>query len=103
MHYIASGFMVERNFIATMSLGHPGSFHNVMILRHSQLYHERQTRFDHTIDYFEYLLGDLGYKGEDIFVMIQMGVHKVPPSMDDLILNPTTRCMQVTKCKWNGI
>lgn len=55
------------------------------------MYHERRTWFDHTNDYFEYLSGGLGFKSKDVFVMLQMGVHKVPPSVDDLALKSYNR------------
>lgn len=82
MQYIANSLMVERKFMATMTLGYPGSFHNVTILRHSQLYHEPQTRFDHTIDYFEYLLGDLGNKGVYMHKLVQFRTKTYPLRMD---------------------
>lgn len=67
-------------------LGYPGSFHDVIILRHSQFYREWHTTFTHTDDYFAYCLGDLGYKGEDMFIMHRMDVHKVPPIVEDLAI-----------------
>lgn len=40
--------------------------------------------FSHIGVYFEYLLGDSWYKGDDMLIMHEMGIYKVPLNMDDL-------------------
>jgi hypothetical protein len=37
--------------------------------------------FLHTNDYFEYLLGDLGYTDEEMFVMCNLGDMNLPLTM----------------------
>ena len=49
--------------------GYPGSFHDVNILRQSSLYKNWRQHFAHTDNYFEFLLGDPGYVGEEMFIM----------------------------------
>lgn len=49
--------------------GYPGSYHDVNILRQSSLYRNWRQHFEHRDDYFEYLLGDPGYVGEEMFIM----------------------------------
>jgi hypothetical protein len=60
--------------------GYPGSFHDVTILRHSELYENWRTFFTHSNDVTEYLLGDPGYSGADMFIMRRIGVHEVSPN-----------------------
>jgi hypothetical protein len=36
----------------------------------------------HKHDYFKYLFGDLGYMGEEMFVMQQLGKHEFAPRHD---------------------
>jgi hypothetical protein len=38
--------------------------------------------FVHTIEYYEYLLGDLGYMGKDMFVMCCVGKHEMTFEVD---------------------
>jgi hypothetical protein len=57
--------------------GYPGSFHDVTILRQSELYTSWRDYFTHNDEYIEYLLGDPGYAGADMFVMRRIGVHEV--------------------------
>jgi len=49
------------------------SHHDVTILWHSDMYVNWYKHFAHTYEYFEYLLGDLGYMGEYMFIMWQIG------------------------------
>ena len=53
--------------------GYPGTFHDVTCLRRSSLYQDWRQFFEHRDDYFEYLLGDPGYVGEDMFIMRRVG------------------------------
>ena len=46
-----------------VNLGYLGSYHNVSILRHSFLYKNRRTDFEHGDENFQYLLRDLGISG----------------------------------------
>jgi DDE superfamily endonuclease len=57
--------------------GYPGSFHDVTILRQSELYVSWRDYFTHNGEYIEYLLGDPGYAGADMFVMRRIRVHEV--------------------------
>jgi hypothetical protein len=58
--------------------GFPGSYHDVSILRASSLYQNWRSHFEHRDDYFEYLLGDPGYIGEDMFIMRRMAAREIP-------------------------
>jgi len=53
--------------------GYPGSLHDVNCLRQSDLYKNWRRYFTHSDEYFEYLLGDPGYVGEDMFIMRRIG------------------------------
>jgi DDE superfamily endonuclease len=48
--------------------GYPGSFHDVTIFRQSELYTNWKDYFTHNHEDIEYLLGDPGYAGADMFV-----------------------------------
>ncbi len=52
-----------------LDLGYVGSCHDVSILRQSDDQTNQHQHFVHTDKYFEYLLGNPGYMGEDMFVM----------------------------------
>ncbi len=56
-----------------LEVGYQCSFHDVTILHESHLYKNQLQFFVHTNEYFEYVLGDLGHLGEEIFVMHQLG------------------------------
>lgn len=58
--------------------GYPGSFHDVTILRNSDLHANWRNYFTHTDETMEYLLGDPGYSGSDMFIMRRVGVHEIP-------------------------
>jgi len=57
-----------------------GFYHNAIILRHLAIYRNRCQYFIHQDDYFEYLLGDPRYLGEEMFIMRRMGRQKLPPN-----------------------
>jgi len=49
--------------------GYPGSFHDVNILRASDFHANWRDYFRHDDEYFEYVLGDPGYIGEEMYIM----------------------------------
>ncbi len=53
--------------------GYPDSYHHMNILRHSNVYRAWCQYFTHRDDYFKYLLGDLGYMDEEMFIMHKIG------------------------------
>ena len=53
--------------------GYPGSFHDVNILRHSDLFRNWREYFEHRDNYSQFLLGDPGYRGEEMFIMSRIG------------------------------
>ncbi len=55
--------------------------HDVTILCEYDLYKNWHECFMHTNDYFEYLLGDLGYMDEEMFVMRNLGGMNLPLAM----------------------
>ncbi|KAG9415386.1 hypothetical protein AC1031_008828 [Aphanomyces cochlioides] len=62
--------------------GYPGKYHDVNILRHSQLYLNWRDHFTLNEDYFEYLLGDPGYVGEEMFIMRRIGERELHSDVD---------------------
>jgi hypothetical protein len=56
-----------------LDLEYPRLFHEVSILRQSNIHTNWHQDFVHTNKYFEYLLGNLKYMGEDIFMMWRIG------------------------------
>jgi hypothetical protein len=38
--------------------------------------------FTHRDEYFEYLLGDMGYLAEEMFIMHMIGRDELPPNVD---------------------
>jgi DDE superfamily endonuclease len=57
--------------------GYPESFHDVTILRQSELYTNWRDYFTHNDEHIEYLFGDPEYAGADMFVISRIGVHEV--------------------------
>jgi hypothetical protein len=53
------------------------SFHDINILRQLNMHTNWRQHFVHTNEYFEYLLGNPMYMGEDMFVMQCIGRHKL--------------------------
>lgn len=66
-----------------LNLGLLGSFHDVMILRHSDFYRRCRAHLIHANGYLEYLLGDLDYIGKNMFKIWRLGTVDVPLDMDD--------------------
>jgi hypothetical protein len=58
--------------------GYPGKFHDVNILRSSDLFKRWRDFFTHRDDYLEYLPGDTGYVGEEMFIMRRIGQRELP-------------------------
>ena len=58
--------------------GYPGSFHDVNILRQSELHRNWRLYFRHDDNAREYVLGDPGYMGEEMYIMRRIGVREVP-------------------------
>jgi hypothetical protein len=54
-----------------------GSYHNVTILWHYDIYTNWCNHFTHTIENFKYLLGDSIYMGEKMFIMWWIGGCKL--------------------------
>jgi hypothetical protein len=52
-----------------LDLGYPRSYHDISIFHQSNIHKSWRYYFIHTNEYFEYLSGNLGYMGEDMFVM----------------------------------
>jgi len=59
----------HHELFAYIDIGYPSSYHNVTILWHFNVYKNRCQYFTHGDDYFEYLLGNLGYMGEETFII----------------------------------
>ena len=49
--------------------GFPGAYHDINVLRHSDLNASWREYFTYTNSYFEYLLGDPGYQARETFIM----------------------------------
>ncbi len=63
---------------------HPETFHKSQMRElnaSSTMYKNWCECFLHTNDYFEYLLGDLGYTDEEMFVMRNLGDMNLPLAM----------------------
>ncbi|KAG9399874.1 hypothetical protein AC1031_011295 [Aphanomyces cochlioides] len=56
--------------------GYPGKYHDDNILRQSFLYKNWRNYFTVSDSYFEYLLGDPGYVGEEMFIMRRVGTRE---------------------------
>jgi hypothetical protein len=60
--------------------GYLGSYHDFSILRHSSVYQNWCQYFTHGDEYFEYLLGNPNYMGEEMFIMRRIGQQKFAPN-----------------------
>lgn len=70
-----------------LDLGYLGSFYDVTLFRHSNLYCNRRSHLTHIDQYIEYLLGDMGYIGEEMFIMQCIGQYEVSLSIDNRALH----------------
>jgi hypothetical protein len=62
--------------------GYPGFFHNVVILGNSLLYRNWRSHFSHSDGDIEYLLGDPGYIGEEMFIVRRVNCPKIAADGD---------------------
>jgi hypothetical protein len=60
-----------------LDLKYPKPFHDVSILRQSNIHMNWHRHFVHIDEYFEYMLGNPWYMGEDMFVMQCIGSRKL--------------------------
>jgi hypothetical protein len=65
--------MDNRGLFIYLHLGYPRSYHDIKILRQLDIHKSWHQYFVHTYEYFEYLLGDPSYMGEDMFVICRIG------------------------------
>jgi hypothetical protein len=63
--------------------GFPGSYHDINCLRHSEISQNWQRHFTITEHYQEYLLGDPGYMGENVFIMRRVDRREIPDDADE--------------------
>jgi hypothetical protein len=40
--------------------------------------------------------------GKEMFIMQRIGKHEITPNVEGMQCMHTTKCMLVTKCRWNG-
>ena len=95
---------------------YPGSFHDVSCLRASQLHKTWRDHFVHddVNQYFEYVLGDSGYVGIEMFIMRQIQRHEMGEGISQEVVNTWNKmhagyCIQVEwsigglKQKWRRL
>ncbi len=70
-----------------------GSFCNVNILHESNMHANWCKFFVHIDEYFEYLFRDLGYMGEEMFVMRHLGTHELALGHDLDVVGTYKKCM----------
>jgi len=63
-----------------VDLGYPYSYNDVSILWHSSAYQNWCQYFTHGDEYFEYLLGYLGYMGGEMFIIQMIGWQEFAPN-----------------------
>ena len=78
----------HRGLFIYINPGYPGSFHDVNCLRQSDLYKHWRRFFTHHDDYFEFLLGDPGYVGEEMFIMRRLGRREIPEDGNVEVIDP---------------
>ncbi len=54
-----------------------GFYHDVNIIQHSNIYREWRQCFTNDDEYYDFLLGDLKYMGEQIFIMQRIGRQEI--------------------------
>jgi hypothetical protein len=59
--------------------GYPGSFHDVTIPRNSVLHANWRNYLSRTDETIEYVLGDPGSSGSDMFIVMRVEVQEIPP------------------------
>lgn len=78
MYSINDPFVVDHNDIfINLDPGYSGSFHDVTILKYFELNVNWRCMFFHNDDYFEYILGDPGLQGRQIYIYIKVTPIKV--------------------------
>jgi hypothetical protein len=63
-----------------INIEYPSSYHYVSILWHFTFYNEWRQYFIHEDNYFEVLLEDFNYTGEEMFIMIRIERREVAPN-----------------------
>ncbi len=86
-----------------IDFGYPGSHHDVSILQHSSIYHNWQQYFTHDNEYFELLLGDPRYMGEEMFTLRRIGRHDIAPNANMDIVHAYNKMHVCIGCRWNGV
>ena len=67
--------------------GFPGAYHDINVLRRSELAANWRDFFTHRDDYFEYILGDPGYQGLEAFVMRRVAPRELEENHDETAVN----------------
>ncbi len=68
----------HKGLFICIDFGYPRSYHDVSIFQHSNIYQEWWEYFIHGDETF--LLGDLKYMGEEMFIMWRIGRWKIAPN-----------------------
>jgi DDE superfamily endonuclease len=83
MYAMNSTVIVDHDgFFIFVNPGYPGSFHDLSILRNSDLHTNWRNYFNHTGETIEYVLGEPGYSGSDMFILRRLGVHDMSVGVD---------------------
>lgn len=86
MYCFNNTVIIDHNGLFTfVDPGYPGKWHDVNILRCSEIFQNWRQHFTHSDDYWEYLIGDPGYLGEEMFIMRRIGGREIPEGAD---MNP---------------
>jgi hypothetical protein len=64
-----------------LDLMYPRSYHDINIFHQSNIHNSWNQCFVHIDEYFEYLLGDLSYIGEDMFLMCDIKRFELAPEV----------------------
>ncbi len=64
-----------------LDLNYQSSYYDVNILWHLNVYQNWHQYFTHGDEYFEYLLKDPCYMGEEMFIMRRIGQRKFAPNV----------------------
>ncbi len=63
-----------------IDIEYPSFYHDVNILWHFTFYNGCRQYFIHEDNYFEVLLEDFNFMGEEMFIMIRIGTREVAPN-----------------------
>jgi len=103
--YVITNAMIldHHNLFIYIDTRYPMFYHDINIIWHSTIYWKCCQIFTNDDEYFEYLLKDLKYLGEKMFIMYKTWRWKITIRCDGMVLFKLTtlKCICGLESMWN--